>query len=284
MSLAMRSYRKSPIVFAVKAFKRILFLSREYAVSSRQNLIGLKFYVDKVLFYGAKGEKERGLKVSNSSVPVVKCFSQVRNEIDIIEEWILYHLHLFGEKNVIVLDDCSDDGTEKVLQRYSNRIVFRRLEEAESGTGRRRADNLTKIMRDHAHECDIMIPLDADEFIAWGKVSNKDLILKELRRLDLQNWGIYKFGNEYQSSTMCQCHGDPVREITRFRKVLKLYHMKKVFFSSDCFDSLGFGQHTGYTRNRNPLAYATAFTDPLQATRGSANKEEVRNQCQRLQL
>ena len=45
----------------------------------------------------------------------VKLFTMVKDEVDIIEYWIMYHGKLFGYENLFIVDNMSTDGTfEKI--------------------------------------------------------------------------------------------------------------------------------------------------------------------------
>ena len=41
----------------------------------------------------------------------MKVFTMVKGENDIVEDWVLYHGHLFGFRNIYVIDNLSLDGT-----------------------------------------------------------------------------------------------------------------------------------------------------------------------------
>ena len=49
---------------------------------------------------------------------IIKLFTMVKNESDIIEHWIKYHGKLFGYDNLYIIDNKSDDGTWEIIQDY----------------------------------------------------------------------------------------------------------------------------------------------------------------------
>ena len=42
----------------------------------------------------------------------------VKDEVDIVEDWIKYHGNIFGYKNLYIIDNNSVDGTYEILQKY----------------------------------------------------------------------------------------------------------------------------------------------------------------------
>ena len=46
---------------------------------------------------------------------MVKIFTMVKDEVDIVEEWVVYHGHIFGFKNLYIIDNFSTDGTYQLL-------------------------------------------------------------------------------------------------------------------------------------------------------------------------
>ena len=46
---------------------------------------------------------------------MVKVFTMVKGEDDIVKDWVLYHGNLFGYKNLYVIDNLSRDGTYEIL-------------------------------------------------------------------------------------------------------------------------------------------------------------------------
>jgi hypothetical protein len=46
----------------------------------------------------------------------------VKNEVDIVSDWILYHGYLFGFQNIFVIDNSSNDGTYEELLKFKDLI------------------------------------------------------------------------------------------------------------------------------------------------------------------
>ena len=49
---------------------------------------------------------------------MIKIFTMVKDEADIVEDWIIYHASIFGYDNIYVIDNYSSDGTYEILQKY----------------------------------------------------------------------------------------------------------------------------------------------------------------------
>ena len=47
----------------------------------------------------------------------------VKDEVDIIEYWIMYHGKLFGYENLFIVDNMSTDGTFEKINSYKNRGI-----------------------------------------------------------------------------------------------------------------------------------------------------------------
>lgn len=92
---------------------------------------------------------------------MVKVFTMVRDEDDIVYEWVLYHGTLFGFQNVHVIDNLSRDHTWTKLKQMRNQlgITIYRCRDY-----RKKGDFMTLLMRRHAR-AELVFPLDIDEFI-----------------------------------------------------------------------------------------------------------------------
>lgn len=183
----------------------------------------------------------------------VKCFCQVRNALPLIEDWIRYHLDLFGEGNLHLLDHESNDGTEEILKKYEGKISVRQVHNPFKEMGM----NLTQEMERFKEDCDLLIPLDQDEFVCLEHSVDREEILKEFCRLDLKNWGIFKFRNPLVGVTRAQRHQDPLREITAFEMRNQAFKMKKCFFNAKYFLTTSFGNHSGRTAHPNSQPFVT---------------------------
>jgi len=54
---------------------------------------------------------------------LVKVFTMVKDEVDIIDDWVIYHGSMFGFPNIFVIDNFSSDGTYEKLLELMGRIL-----------------------------------------------------------------------------------------------------------------------------------------------------------------
>lgn len=100
----------------------------------------------------------------------IKLFTMVKNEIDIIDEWIFYHGSIFEYKNLFIIDNYSDDGTYEKLLRLKNVGInlYRKPDYKKKG------EYMTQFYETCCDPDDIVYPLDIDEFIVFfDKYSKK---------------------------------------------------------------------------------------------------------------
>ncbi len=108
---------------------------------------------------------------------MVKIFTIVKDEVDIIKEWIIYHGCLFGWNNIYVIDNYSTDGTYEEIVKFSNLInIYREADYKKKG------EFMTQLIRMHcnASNC-IGFPIDIDEFVVYyEKDTNNISVDKEI--------------------------------------------------------------------------------------------------------
>jgi hypothetical protein len=102
---------------------------------------------------------------------LVKVFTMVKDEVDIIDDWVIYHGSMFGFSNIFVIDNFSSDGTyEKILEFKKVGVnVFREPNYALKG------EYMTNLINTHCHNNDIAYPIDIDEFIVYYDRSSKNV-------------------------------------------------------------------------------------------------------------
>jgi len=95
----------------------------------------------------------------------------VKDECDIVEDWIKYHGSIFGYKNLYIIDNHSVDGTFEILQKYIDHGVYVIQKEDYRLKGQYMTDLILDLDRG---EYDIAFPVDIDEFITYyDKEKNK---------------------------------------------------------------------------------------------------------------
>ena len=85
----------------------------------------------------------------------------VKDEVDIIKEWIIYHGSMFGFSNIYVIDNYSTDGTYEAIKEFSHLInIFREPDYKKKG------DYMKDLIDKYCHN-EIAFPMDIDEFIVY---------------------------------------------------------------------------------------------------------------------
>jgi hypothetical protein len=111
---------------------------------------------------------------------MVKIYTIVKDEVDIIKDWLTYHGSMFGWNNIYVIDNYSTDGTYEVLQEFKQLgiSVFREQDY------RKKGEYMTNLIRKYSSGDDkLAFPIDIDEFIVFYDKNfspNKVLIDKTL--------------------------------------------------------------------------------------------------------
>jgi hypothetical protein len=94
----------------------------------------------------------------------MKIFSIVKNEVDIVAQWVKYHASLVGLKNLVVLDNGSTDGTREALAKL--KVTTYGVPDY-----RRKGEYMTALAK--AAPKELVIPLDIDEFLVqYDRASN----------------------------------------------------------------------------------------------------------------
>ena len=114
---------------------------------------------------------------------MVKIFTMVKDEVDIIKEWIIYHGSMFGFSNIYIIDNYSTDGTYETIKEFSNLInIFREPDYSKKG------DYMKNLIDKYCNN-EIAFPMDIDEFIVYydnNTISiDKNLINNYINTLNL---------------------------------------------------------------------------------------------------
>ena len=93
---------------------------------------------------------------------MTKLFTIVKDEVDVIEDWIIYHGCMFGWNNIFVIDNFSSDGTWEKINEFKDLIsIFREPDYSKKG------DYMRHLINVHCHEGEIAFPIDIDEFVVY---------------------------------------------------------------------------------------------------------------------
>jgi hypothetical protein len=116
---------------------------------------------------------------------MVKIFTMVKDELDIVIDWVIYHGYIFGFANLYIIDNYSNDGTYEALLKMKEefKINIIRLPDY-----KKKGLYITYFIRNICKN-ELAFPIDIDEFIVcYNKTTNKissdkKMFFKELCRL-----------------------------------------------------------------------------------------------------
>jgi hypothetical protein len=97
----------------------------------------------------------------------------VKDEGDIIRDWIVYHGSMFGYSNLFVIDNLSTDGTYEILNEYKDAIHLFQLPHY-----KKKGIYMKELIDKYCPKDEIAFPIDADEFIVLYK--NKVIVEKSI--------------------------------------------------------------------------------------------------------
>jgi hypothetical protein len=121
---------------------------------------------------------------------MIKLITMVKDEFDIVRDWINYHGYIFGYENLYIIDNYSTDGTYEILKTIPKINVFLKPDYKLKGT------YMTDIISMYCQDAKIIYPLDFDEFIVYYNKedntisSNKDDIINYIQNLEERS--VYK--------------------------------------------------------------------------------------------
>ncbi len=94
---------------------------------------------------------------------MVKIFTMVKDEVDVIRDWIIYHGCMFGWQNIHIIDNYSTDGTYEAISEFKDLIhIFREPDYKKKGEYMKNLINIYS----YGGDC-IAFPIDIDEFIIY---------------------------------------------------------------------------------------------------------------------
>jgi len=102
---------------------------------------------------------------------MIKLFTMVKDECDIIRDWILYHGFLFGYNNLFIIDNMSIDGTYEIINEFLDKgiNIYRESNYSEKGTFMR------NLINTHCCSYDVAFPIDIDEFVVYHECGMKNV-------------------------------------------------------------------------------------------------------------
>jgi len=183
----------------------------------------------------------------------------VKNEIDIVEDWIIYHGNMFGYNNIYIVDNRSDDGTYEMCEQYKNSHGIYLTSRDDY---RAKGAHMHHILRDVGRkDYQFAWPVDIDEFITYYDYNTQtlhpDRTVEYLNQLNVKNdTGIYK--TDYIGSYITTPGGydRAARQATRG------YHnsynqFAKTFYKYNKFKTTDHGNHHVHGVHESEVAYDT---------------------------
>jgi lipopolysaccharide biosynthesis glycosyltransferase len=200
------------------------------------------------------------------SFPVrnIHLFAMIKDEEDLLADWLRYHLALLGPGRIHVLDDGSTDRSREILESFGGAIFVEPVR-GNLPFPERKAHAMNAAMGAFRREADFLLPMDADEFLAaWnGGTPACDLldVMAAFGRIDPAAAGRFKFARVLHGLLGDEDPRDPLLDIRKFRPVGPYpadapIDLRKCFFSSRHFVATDGGNHNGKTDHP-----ATAETD-----------------------
>jgi len=174
---------------------------------------------------------------------MVKIFTMVKGEIDIVKDWVLYHGSIFGYKNLYVIDNMSRDGTYETLKNLKQKYginIFR------ANDFKKKGDYFTYLIKLLCKN-EYAFPIDIDEFIVvYDKNSNQimcdnESIYTYMKKLPPSN--AYKMNYIWSKNLACAGYERAPIEST-VGTYCDYGSLAKTFFHSTLFKGkLDQGQH-----------------------------------------
>lgn len=182
----------------------------------------------------------------------IHLFSFIRDEAYLLQKWIPYHASIIDIQNIHIIDhDSKDPECIHILKKYREKGLNVKT------TTKRFSEKykiLTRLMQNQKSNADILIPLDADEFLCLADQnrhmkSDPEAIKKQLQMLPL-NGKKYAF-HVFESVLHQSDYKDPLKEIKYFQyfpasiNANGANQQTKTFFPSKNFAYTDQGNHKG---------------------------------------
>jgi hypothetical protein len=170
-----------------------------------------------------------------------------KNEHILLNDWLLYHSHIFGIESIHVINHKPDQKTFDILSKF--KVSYNSF----NGEFQNKKKEISRVLKNYKNEVDILIPIDCDEFLCYlsneGECfPNKNKIINEL--ISLPKKCRYKV-HELRAYADEIKYKDPLIEITNFLHE-PMYENSKTLFPAKYFVKTDQGNHNGeITVNKN---------------------------------
>lgn len=171
----------------------------------------------------------------------IKIFTIQRDEDDILEDWLRYHIYLFGKENIYVIDHKSKKSRETIKKYGVNLILYDGPFENYG-----KAKILTKTIHRYKGKSKLVIPIDIDEFIICIEkdqiiCDNKKVIQELTKYANINELDAFKFKSLTINATK---HGDLLVNCNSYRHENKnKFNRWKSFYKTIFFKATDQGNH-----------------------------------------
>ena len=196
----------------------------------------------------------------SGSQPSVRLYLFVRDQPELLEDWLRFHAHVFSAANIVIVDHQTTDPLAKqVLARAAAAgaevIPY-------DGEFELKHKVLSRLMLSARDRADFLVPIDVDEFVGVWRPANqsytfaKEAILHEFQQLP-RDGRKYKFGwvNPHVCRHDVEAGRRPAVYATKFPKRAAMIKspdvdnptgcISKTFFPADTFIATDQGNHGG---------------------------------------
>ncbi|MBB3102457.1 glycosyltransferase family 2 protein [Azomonas macrocytogenes] len=172
----------------------------------------------------------------------IACLMMQKNEIDLLEKWIIHHGDIFGFENLYIFDNGSTDEKIKIISNEFTKKGVNFFFDFNTPTD---FENKGKIIGrkiielDSKEKYDFFIPLDCDEFVGVLNANGE----YSCQREDIDKELAYHIKSEDVLLFKWQCFNSPIN-----KNSFQIQSTRKCFFRSKTFDSMDVGFHWGKSR------------------------------------
>lgn len=119
---------------------------------------------------------------------MVKVFTMVKGELDVVKDWVIYHGYLFGFENLHIIDNYSKDGTYEMLQSLKEQYKINLYQLPDY---KKKGIYMTQLIERFGIN-QVVFPIDIDEFIVYfDKNTNKISVSSEVINEYLQHLQVF---------------------------------------------------------------------------------------------
>jgi hypothetical protein len=204
---------------------------------------------------------KHGLRWHNGS-RIMKIVLMTKNEYPLIKSWILYHGHIFGYKNLYIVDSSDDAETLSFLRNSSSLLgvnVF-----LTPGSNLNTLENdINTLMRNLRKTADYIIKMDSDEFLVMIELRGTgqtrevrgnpadSLIFDRAsieRLLDTSTFDGSRYQVGYLVEALHRSNCSATDDTALYSQQFKLPHPTdfKVYHAAWTFQRVGLGAHEGH--------------------------------------